>query len=447
MADTKLTGLSALSSSTGDDLIYIVDDPSGTPASYKITKNNFFKFTDGAVLYDSNGNEILKIVATASAVNEITFTNGASGSPAKINTTGDDTNIGLLLTGKGTGKIIIGDGSDSTKQIQFALASSTTGKIMTFTSSHTDNRTITLPDATTTLVGTDTSQTLTNKTITSPIISSISNTGTLTLPTSTDTLVGRATTDTLTNKSLSDSTTYFIDESDNTKKLQLQLSGITTGNTRTLTVLDSNTTMVGTDTTQTLTNKTLTAPKISSGSNISDANGNEEIIFTATTSAVNEITLANSATGNAPSITASGDDTNISLQLNPKGSGVVFGNLETFAFAISDETTAITTGTAKLTFRMPYAFKVVKVKASLTTASSSGLPTFDINESGTSILGASKLSIDATELTSETATTATSISDSTLADDAQITIDIDTAGTGAMGAKIYIIGYATAKPA
>jgi hypothetical protein len=46
-------------------------------------------------------------------------------------------------------------------------------------------------------------QTLTNKTLTTPVISSISNTGTLTLPTSTDTLVGRDTTDTLTNKTIS----------------------------------------------------------------------------------------------------------------------------------------------------------------------------------------------------------------------------------------------------
>lgn len=49
-------------------------------------------------------------------------------------------------------------------------------------------------------------QTLTNKTLTNPAIVAISNTGTLTLPTSTDTIVGRATTDTLTNKTLSAAT-------------------------------------------------------------------------------------------------------------------------------------------------------------------------------------------------------------------------------------------------
>lgn len=67
----------------------------------------------------------------------------------------------------------------------------------------------------TTLTG---SQTLTNKTLTTPVISSISNTGTLTLPTSTDTLVGRATTDTLTNKTIdADNNTVSNIEVDNLK--------------------------------------------------------------------------------------------------------------------------------------------------------------------------------------------------------------------------------------
>jgi hypothetical protein len=76
--------------------------------------------------------------------------------------------------------------------------------------------------------------------------------------------------------------------------------------------------------TQTLTNKTLTAPRITSASNIADANGNELIIFPATVaSAVNEITITNTAAAGTPSITASGNDTNISLNLVPKGTGTV----------------------------------------------------------------------------------------------------------------------------
>ncbi len=71
---------------------------------------------------------------------------------------------------------------------------------------------------------------------------------------------------------------------------------------------------------QTLTNKTLTSPIINE---IDDSNGNEQIIFTATASAVNEVTIANAATGNDPTFTASGSDTNIGLDFIPKGTGAV----------------------------------------------------------------------------------------------------------------------------
>jgi len=80
--------------------------------------------------------------------------------------------------------------------------------------------------------------------------------------------------------------------------------------------------------TQTLTNKTLTSPKI--GTDILDTGGNELIKLTATGSAVNEITLANAASGNDPRITLSGGSTNIGLEVLPKGTGafVVQGNAD-----------------------------------------------------------------------------------------------------------------------
>jgi hypothetical protein len=114
---------------------------------------------------------------------------------------------------------------------------------------------------------------------------------------------------------------------------------------------------------------------------------------------------------------------------------------EILMFAVSDETTALTTGTAKLTFRMP-GFIVSAVRASVTTASSSGLVTFDINKSGVSILS-TKLSVDAGEKTSTTAATAAAISDPNIADDTEMTVDIDAAGTGATGAKVYVYGRRT----
>jgi hypothetical protein len=109
--------------------------------------------------------------------------------------------------------------------------------------------------------------------------------------------------------------------------------------------------------------------------------------------------------------------------------------------AASDETTALTAGTAKVTFRLPVAFTLTAVRASLTTAQTSGsIFTVDINQNGLSILG-TKLTIDNTEKTSVTATTPATITTSALTDDAEITIDIDQIGDGtAKGLKLTLIG-------
>ena len=110
-----------------------------------------------------------------------------------------------------------------------------------------------------------------------------------------------------------------------------------------------------------------------------------------------------------------------------------------FMIAVTGETATLTTGTAKITFRMPFALTLTDVRASLDTVSSSGIPTVDINEGGSTILS-TKLTIDASEKTSTTADAAVVISDTALADDAEMTIDVDVAGTGAKGLKVYLIG-------
>lgn len=117
---------------------------------------------------------------------------------------------------------------------------------------------------------------------------------------------------------------------------------------------------------------------------------------------------------------------------------------EFIAIAVSDETTDLTTGTAKTTFRVPYAFEISAVRASVTTAPTGSVLTVDINEGGSTILS-TKITIDATEKTSTTAATAPVISDTTLADDAEITIDIDGIGSTIAGAglKVYLIGNRT----
>jgi hypothetical protein len=85
----------------------------------------------------------------------------------------------------------------------------------------------------------------------------------------------------------------------------------------------SSSTLVSLISTDTLTNKTLTAPKIADAGFIADANGNEQIIFQTTSSAVNELEVTNAATGNNPAIAASGGDTNVGLEFTAKGAGYI----------------------------------------------------------------------------------------------------------------------------
>ena len=129
-----------------------------------------------------------------------------------------------------------------------------------------------------------------------------------------------------------------------------------------------------------------------------------------------------------------------STYLTQSSASALYDNIEQFmTLAISDELTSITTGTNKLTMRSPYAMTLTRIpRASLNTVSSSGNPTVDINLSGTSILGVNKLSIDASEKTSTTAVTATTLATTSIPDDSEITFDIDTAGTGAKGLKVIL---------
>lgn len=114
---------------------------------------------------------------------------------------------------------------------------------------------------------------------------------------------------------------------------------------------------------------------------------------------------------------------------------------EAIVVVCSDETTAITTGTAKVKFRMPFAMTGVSVRGSLTTAQASGsLFTFDVNESGVSIFS-TRPTFDNAETTTLTAVTPPVISDANLADNAEISIDVDQVGNGtAKGLKVVISG-------
>jgi len=115
--------------------------------------------------------------------------------------------------------------------------------------------------------------------------------------------------------------------------------------------------------------------------------------------------------------------------------------------ACSDESTALTTGTAKITFRMPFAMTLsageAGIRASLTGAgSTSGTTTVDVNQNGSTLMSSTKITIDDGDLTSVGAATAPVLTTTALTDNASITVDVDavTGGADETGLKIQLIG-------
>ena len=115
-------------------------------------------------------------------------------------------------------------------------------------------------------------------------------------------------------------------------------------------------------------------------------------------------------------------------------------DVDTIGFAFSDETTDLAILASAISFQMPdFATTLSAVSVNVVTAPTGSIATFDINEGGVSILS-TKITIDAGEFTSETAATPPVISDSSIAANAIITVDIDGVGstiTGA-GGKVWI---------
>lgn len=115
-----------------------------------------------------------------------------------------------------------------------------------------------------------------------------------------------------------------------------------------------------------------------------------------------------------------------------------------FCVAAADEFTPLSTGTAKTTWRMPFGFALSEVRASLTSAQSSGdLLTLNLKRNGTSVF-ITKITVDNGEKTSLTATTPPVLTSNplVLAADDEMTIDVDQVGASsdATGLKLYLLG-------
>lgn len=166
--------------------------------------------------------------------------------------------------------------------------------------------------------------------------------------------------------------------------------------------------------------------------------------FTATPSSANLDSLVTDDTGSGSLVFAT-SPTLVTPALGTPASGTLTntdGYPESFITALSDETTAIAPGTATdvVTWRMPYAFTVTAVSCSLNSGASTGTFTVDINENNTSILG-NKITFDATETSSLDDATQPTITDASIAANAEIEFDIDDDGAGdATGLKCTIIG-------
>lgn len=149
-------------------------------------------------------------------------------------------------------------------------------------------------------------------------------------------------------------------------------------------------------------------------------------------------------TGTPTAPTAATATDSIQLATTEFVHNVVDTQAEAIVIACADETSSMTTGT-KATFRMPFAMTLSSVRGSLTTAATGAtLFAFDVKEAGTTIFS-TKPTFDASATTTVGAATPNVISDTSLADNAVITIIVDAIGNTlpGVGLKVYLIGNRT----
>ena len=310
------------------------------------TTGGTIKFNEGT----NNGAHFIALKSPNSVASSVTFTlPSADGSSGHLLTTDGSGNLSFAAPASSNFTLAADSGSNDTF---------TTGQTLTFTggtgidTTVADNEiTFAIDSTVATLAGT---QTLTNKTLTSPKINEdVALTATATELNLLDGITAIADEDNMSSNSATALATQqsikaYVDsqvtaqdldfQGDSGGALNIDLdsetltiaggTGIDTsgsGNTLTVAIDSSVVTKTGTETltNKTLTSPTLTTPRFADDGHIADASGNEQIIFQQTANAVNAIEVTNSATGDGVKIGSAGDDANIDLILDPKGSGTV----------------------------------------------------------------------------------------------------------------------------
>ena len=310
------------------------------------TTGGTIKFNEGT----NNGAHFIALKAPNSVGSSVTFTlPSADGSSGHLLTTDGSGNLSFAAPASSNFTLAADSGSNDTF---------TTGQTLTFTggtgidTTVADNEiTFAIDSTVATLAGT---QTLTNKTLTSPKFNEdVALTATSTELNLLDGITAIADEDNMSSNSATALATQqsikaYVDsqvtaqdldfQGDSGGALNIDLdsetltiaggTGIDTsgsGNTLTVAIDSSVVTKTGTETltNKTLTSPTLTTPRFADDGHIADASGNEQIIFQQTANAVNAIEVTNSATGDGVKIGSAGDDANIDLILDPKGSGTV----------------------------------------------------------------------------------------------------------------------------
>jgi hypothetical protein len=283
-------------------------------------------------ILDSNGNEVLGLLSTASATDYVGIKNGIGvGVPLHISSEGSSANIGLHIQPKGTGLVTISDGTDFNKGIRFRSSSSATSAITLLDAVATAGRVVTLPDATTTLVGRDTTDTLTNKSI-SGSTNTLSNIGNSSLTNSAITING---TSTSLGNSISVGTVTSI-------VAGTGLSGGTITTSGTIAIDSTVTTNSGT---QTLTNKRINPRAVAAGSTSGNLTPNGD-----TTDVFNAFGLTGAITLLTPSGTpVDGQRLMLRFEDNGTGRGITW-TTSSGAFRAVGVTLPTTTVASKITY-------------------------------------------------------------------------------------------------